>query len=489
MTYDVLIAGAGPVGLLLACEIRLGGASVLVLEKSDDPASALKFAPFGLRGLSVPTCEALDGRGLLDAVAGPTPPRAGGHFAGIPFDPAMVDTTRWRWRLPGPAASPAGATMAQIEGALTLRALGLGVDIRRGIAVEALDQFNDAVCVTAGGKTYDAAWLVGCDGGHSIVRKRGGFTFQGTEPEFTGYSVQVDLANLDALPLGRHYTSTGMYFHSEPGVVAFVDFDGGKGHRAGLTAADVQALLRRVAGTPLEITALHQVATWTDRAFQVEAYRRGRVLLAGDAAHIHAPLGGQGLNLGLGDAMNLGWKLAAVVRDAAPESLLDSYDQERQPVGAAVLDWSRAQVALMRPGPSSRAIEAVVRDVMETPDGATYFAGRVWGVGQRYPIGAQPPVGMSAPNFEFVDGTTVGKRLRAGKWLLVDFDGAPALQSVSTRWRDRMIHICCDVKDRLGMSAMLIRPDGVVVWAAGDTFDALDLAHAEARWLGPKHPL
>lgn len=321
------------------------------------------------------------------------------------------------------------------------------------------------------------------------MRKRGGFSFEGTEPEFTGYSVQVDLANAKALPLGRHYTATGMYFHSEPGVVAFVDFDGGEGHRAALTAADVQALLRRVAGTALEITALHQVATWTDRAFQVDAYRRGRVLLAGDAAHIHAPLGGQGLNLGLGDAMNLGWKLAAAVRDAAPEGLLDSYDEERRPIGAVVLDWSRAQVALMRPSPSSRAIEAVVRDVMKTPDGATYFAGRVWGVGQHYPIGAQPPVGMSAPNFEFADGTTVGERLRTGKWLLVDFDGAPALQSVGARWRDRMIHICRDAKDRLGMSAMLIRPDGVVVWAAGDTLDALDLAHAEARWLGPKDAL
>lgn len=125
MTYDVLIAGAGPVGLLLACELRLGGASVLVLEKADDPASTLKFAPFGLRGLSVPTCEALDRRGLLDAVAGPTPPRAGGHFAGIPFDLALVDVKRWPWRLPGPAASPAGATMAQVEAALTGRALEL----------------------------------------------------------------------------------------------------------------------------------------------------------------------------------------------------------------------------------------------------------------------------------------------------------------------------------------------------------------------------
>src|SRR4051812_31828991 len=112
MTHDVLIAGAGPVGLLLACELRLGGASVLVLEKARDPASSLKDAPFGLRGLSIPTCEALDRRGLLDAIAGPQPPRAGGHFAGIPFEPGLVDTARWPWRLPGPAALPAGAPMS-----------------------------------------------------------------------------------------------------------------------------------------------------------------------------------------------------------------------------------------------------------------------------------------------------------------------------------------------------------------------------------------
>ena len=127
--------------------------------------------------------------------------------------------------------------------------------------------------------------------------------------------------------------------------------------------------------------ALHIAATWTDRAYQATEYRRGRVLLAGDAAHIHSPLGGQGLNLGLGDAMNLGWKLAATIRGDAPLDLLDSYARERHPVGAQILDWSRAQVAIMRPSTSSRALESIIRDLIETRDGATYFAERVWGVG------------------------------------------------------------------------------------------------------------
>ena len=485
MTHDVLIAGAGPVGLLLACELRLGGASVLVLDKAADPHSPLKAPPFGLRGLSIPTCEALDRRGLLQAIAGPTPPRAGGHFAGIPFDPALVDAGRRPWRLPGPAALPAGATMTQVEAALTRRAMELGAEIQRGVSVEGVEQSAHSVCVTASGDAYTGSWLVGCDGGRSAVRKAGGFTFFGTEPELTGYSIQVEPADFDALPLGRHYTADGMYFHSEPGVVALVAFDGGAGHRAVLDAADVQAVVRAVTGAPVVVTARHQVATWTDRAFQVETYRRGRVLLAGDAAHIHAPLGGQGLNLGLGDAMNLGWKLAATVRGAAPGGLLDSYSAERWPIGAAVLEWSRAQVALMRPSPSSRALEAVMRDVIGTRDGATYFAGRVWGVGQRSSLGAHPLLEMSAPDFGLADGTTLGERLREGKWVVLDFDGAPPLRSLGARWEDRMIYLHIDATDRLGLSAVLVRPDGVVAWIAGDGFVSPSLAQVEARWLIP----
>src|SRR5262249_25835230 len=146
--------------------------------------------------------------------------------------------------------------------------------------------------------------------------------------------------------------------------------------------------------------------TWTDRAQQATAYRHGRVLLAGDAAHIHSPLGGQGLNLGLGDAMNLGWKLASTIRGQAPVGLLDSYFTERHPEGARILDWSRAQVALMRPAPSSRALQAIIRDLIETRNGTTYFAERVWGVALRYDLGGSHPlVGRSVPDFELVDGT------------------------------------------------------------------------------------
>ena len=213
------------------------------------------------------------------------------------------------------------------------------------------------------------------------MRKAAGFAFVGTEPEFTGYSVEAVLSDPAALRPGRTYTSTGMYTYATPGTIAMVEFDGGAVHRAHpLSLEHVQAVLRRISDTKVTLAALSLAATWTDRAYQATAYRRGRVLLAGDAAHIHSPLGGQGLNLGLGDAMNLGWKLAATIRAEAPIELLDSYFVERHPEGARILDWSRAQVALMRPTPSTRALADIIGDLIGTRDGATYFAARVWGV-------------------------------------------------------------------------------------------------------------
>jgi hypothetical protein len=183
-------------------------------------------------------------------------------------------------------------------------------------------------------------------------------------------------------------------------VIAMADFDGGAFHRSSpITREHVEAVLRKVSGADVRVESLDLAATWTDRSYQATDYRKGRVLLAGDAAHIHSPLGGQGLNLGLGDAMNLGWKLAGVIRGDAPPDLLESYQHERHPVGAQILDWSRAQVALMRPQPSSRALRAIVRDVIETRDGATYFAERALGIGLRYDLSSSHPlIGRSAPD-------------------------------------------------------------------------------------------
>ncbi len=502
MIYDVVIAGAGPVGLFLACELRLAGVSVLVLEQAEDPRSPLKRLPFGMRGLSVPTIDAFDRRGLLNDIAAPQggsggsasagahwmqqPRRPGGHFAGIQFYDDKIDRSQWSYRLPGSAGPHLVVEMESLESALAARAGAMGVEIRRGLGVESLDPSGNGVAIRAGAETFRGRWLVGCDGGRSTVRKAAGFAFAGTEPEFTGYSVDVELADPDQLSPGRHYTPSGMYTYARPGTIAMVAFDGGAFHRSqAITLDHVQAVLRQVSGTEVTVTALKLATTWTDRAYQATAYRRGRVLLAGDAAHVHSPLGGQGLNLGLGDAMNLGWKLAATIRGDAPAGLLDSYETERHPVGAQVLDWSRAQVALMRPAKSSRALAAIIRDLIATSDGATYFAERVWGVLLRYDLGGSHPlVGRSAPDFALEDGRTLSDLLRAGQGLLLDFDGRAPLRALAARWHGRIDYVADDARDRLGLSAVLVRPDGVVAWAVEGAPDVEEAAQAAARWFG-----
>ncbi|SMC27914.1 2-polyprenyl-6-methoxyphenol hydroxylase [Andreprevotia lacus DSM 23236] len=501
--HDVIIAGAGPVGLLLACELCLQGVAVLVLERATDPHTPLKALPFGLRGLTVPSIEALHRRGLLDELLAiqaaeaadktaaaahwlQQPRRPAGHFAGIQFYQDDVDNTRWPYHLPGPAGNGIAVTMQALETVLTHRAVTLGVAIRRGAGVAGFSATDDGVTVHAGNETFHASWLVGCDGGRSTVRKAGGFEFAGTDAEFTGYSIEAELADPHALQPGRHHTANGMYTYAQPGTIALVDFDSGACHRSQpVTLAHAQAVLRRVSGTSVTLTALKLAATWTDRARQAKAYRHGRVLLAGDAAHIHSPLGGQGLNLGLGDAMNLGWKLAAAVRGDAPPGLLDSYHAERHPVGAQVLDWSRAQVALMRPDPGARALAAVMRELIATRDGATYCAERISAVTLRHDLGGDYPlIGRSMPDFEFADGTRAGTLLRNGRGLLLDFSANTSLPVLAARWGERIDHVARVPEDALGLQALLVRPDGVVAWVDTSPDQPQDLAAAITRWFG-----
>ena len=497
LIHDVIISGAGPVGLFLACELALAKCSVLILEKTEDPHSPLKQFPFGVRGLSAPSIEALYRRGLLQelelhkrlksphATAAQAQRRQVGHFAGIPFYEDNIDTPQWKYRLPASTPPNLMSEIKEIETVLARRAEALGVEIKRGHVITNVHQTADAVTVQSGDQSFKSKWLVGCDGSRSIVRKTGGFEFAGTEPEFTGYSTKVDIADPEKLKPGRNLTPTGMYLQSQPGYIMIQDFDGGAFHSSDkpVTREHVQAVLRRISGADVTINTLHTATTWTDRARQATTYRNGRILLAGDAAHIHSPLGGQGLNLGLGDAMNLGWKLAATIHGYAPEGLLNSYQTERHPIGAQVLDWSRAQVAIMKPGPDARALNAIVRDLIDTRDGATYIAGRVWGVHTHYNLGGHHPLaGHSVPNFEFEDGTTIGELMRDGKGILLDFKMHASLETLECKYSSQLKYVSGSAKDRLGISAALIRPDGIVAWATDSETDHSELQAAIAKW-------
>lgn len=502
--HDVVIVGAGPVGLSLACELGLAGCSVLVLEREPGPGSPLKAAPLGMRGLSAASVEAFYRRGLLNPLLTasgaqddffgaqtegdePPRPRFGGHFAGMMLDGAKVDVDALPYRLPSPGIQSVRTYLEAVEAVLSERAAKLGVEIRRGVTVTAVAQSREGVTAHAGPDAYEARWLVGCDGGRSTVRRLAGFEFVGTEPQFTGYVMHATIAGVDELRPGFNLTPTGMYIRMpDAGYIGMMDFDGGAFDRSRRPSRDhLQAVLRRVSGTDVTLDEVRTASSFTDRAMQTTAYRQGRVLLAGDAAHIHSPLGGQGLNTGLGDAMNLGWKLSATVRGHAPEGLLDTYADERHPIGAAVLDWSRAQVTVMNPNPHAQAVQAVVRDLIGTRDGTTYVVERLSGAWIRYDLGGDHPlVGASAPEFRLEDGTRLGDLMEDGRGVVLDFSTDRRLHAPAMGWEGRIRYAAGTAGDDLGLGAVLVRPDGVVAWAGDRHPDPDAFERAASRWFG-----
>jgi hypothetical protein len=230
---------------------------------------------------------------------------------------------------------------------------------------------------------------------------------------------------------------------------------------------ELEKSIRAVSGVDVSVTAVRSATRFTDNARQATTYRRGRVLLAGDAAHVHSPFGGQGLNLGIGDAVNLGWKLAAVVRGRLSADVLDTYTAERHPIGAWVLDWTRAQIALMRPDPHARALREIVADLIDTTTGTTYFVKKISGVWQRYDLpGEHPWIGRSAPDLAFADGTRLADHLHGGTGLLLDLGSLP-----STVDEKRVPVLGAGCADHPDLPGLLIRPDGIVAWAGDDRDD------------------
>ncbi|EOD63265.1 FAD-dependent monooxygenase, partial [Amycolatopsis vancoresmycina] len=455
MDYDVVVAGAGPVGLMLAGELQLGGTRVLVLERETDPPPA-RFGSMGARSVNAPTVHALNLRGLLPAVEktalrwlGALPEARSerqdvfvGHFAGI-----GIRADRLKPPEPGEEFLGAGVvSQGDLEAVLAERAAALGVEIRRGTALTGFDAGPDAVDVHIGPETVRAGWLVGADGGRSTVRGQAGFDFPGVDPVFTGRQAVVDLADAHQLTAGGWqpgengaYTLGGWADGDGPPRVHTVEFAAPPADRdAPVTAEEMQASLRRVSGTDVTVTRVHVGTRYADTTRQATSYRRGRVFLCGDAAHVHSPAGGQGMNLGLGDAVNLGWKLALVARGAAPDSLLDTYQAERHPIGAWVQKWSMAQTALSTAqGPRADALREVVAGLLDTPDGATHVVSMIGGQWQHYDLpGDHPLIGRRVPDLPLTDGTTMAAHFRTGRAVLLDTGTGAA--AVAQAWRDRV---------------------------------------------------
>src|SRR3984957_3350226 len=486
--YDVLVAGAGPVGLTLAVELRLAGVRVLVVERRTEPDTAGKAG-----AINTASAEAFERRGLLAALqarevtmkagaaAGPPgqrkQPSSVGHFGGIqvPADPGDTADPSLRGR--GPAWY-VQVPQVEVERVLGQRAAEMGIEVRRGVLVTGFDAGENGGTVhleSDGGDDIRVAWLVGCDGGRSLVRQQAGFEFPGTDPTITFRQTEGSVEGAEQLGQNWQHTPTGVYVYGPvPGRVRTVELDGPPAEReTPVTAAEMEASLRRVSGADVRVTEVTSGTRFTDNARQASTYRRGRVLLCGDAAHVHSPFSGQGLNLGIGDAVNLGWKLAATVRGWAPEGLLDTYTSERHPIGAWVLDWTRAQVAVMRGDAYSCALRGVVTDFLGTKDGATYYVKRISGLWQRYDLGdGDPLVGATAPDLRLDDGTRLCDHSHQGRAVLVDLAEADRVAVLAPRSTGRLELIRCrrDAADgthsgaSAGLSGLLVRPDGFVAW-------------------------
>ncbi|GAA1670281.1 FAD-dependent monooxygenase [Fodinicola feengrottensis] len=448
---------------MLAAELKLAGANPVVLERLARPSGEPRA-----RGIGPLATEALQRRGLGELIA--RHDEAGradkardhgsekAHFASIFKIDALERKSTLIWQV-------------ELEKILLEHAVGMGVPVWYEHAVTGLEQDEDGVTVRAGDREIRAAYVVGCDGGRGSVRKLAGFDFPGTAPLMTVRRVPAHIEDVSELPPpGRVEGGTLFYGH---GMVATFDFADPDRWDGPITVDEMQASVKRVSGVDVTITDVQDGLRFTDQARQVTAYRLGRVLLAGDAAHVHSPSGGQGLNLGLMDAVNLGWKLAATVAGTAPEGLLDSYHRERHPVGADVLHNTRAQSALLRPGPHTDALRDIVADLMDIPEVNRHFGLMMSGLDVQHELPYEcdhPLAGRPCPDLALTLVNGADARLseltRDGDAVLLAPAGAvPGAVEVQSTGRDDLV-------------ALLVRPDGVVAWAAGpgDAYDTLDVA-------------
>jgi 2-polyprenyl-6-methoxyphenol hydroxylase-like FAD-dependent oxidoreductase len=473
--FDVIIAGCGPTGAMLAAELRLHDVRVLVLEKQPEPGAIARIV-----GLHVRSLEILAMRGLLERVLDRGRRRpAGGFFAAIPTPAPPGPDSVYDFLL--------GILQPVVVRLLEEHAVGLGAQVRRGAAVTGLEQDDEGVTVElAGGERLRSRYLVGCDGGRSAVRTLLGVGFPGepsrNETLMGELEVGVPPEQVTARLAEVRETDKRLSFLPAGGGAyrVIIPVAGVSDRAKPVALEDFQRALEVVAGTDFGVHSPRWMSRFGDATRLAERYRVGRVLLAGDAAHIHPPIGGQGLNLGVQDAFNLGWKLAAQVRGWAPETLLNTYQDERRPVAADVLDNTRAQLELLSPEPGPQAVRRLLTELMDFDEVNRHLTEKITAVGIRYDFGERVQgadlVGRRLRDLELKPGHLYSL-LHGGRGLVLDRTERLKVG----RWSDRVDYLA-DPLAGVDAPGLLLRPDGHVAWV-GD--DQPDLDEHLTRWFGP----
>lgn len=489
MQSAVVIAGAGPVGLMLSCELRLAGIETIILERLPRPTGQSRA--LGLHARSV---EIFNQRGLLERFQEKGRPTTEGHFAGFPIDLSKLDG-QYGYALLIPQAT--------VEEILSERALELGTGIRRGHELVGFHQDKDSVTIQVNSPVaryeLECAYLVGCDGARSTVRSLAGIEFPGQDSTLCAVLGDVEMPYDSAAPFSSGLYPGGMLgvVPLGPKVVRLMCTEYG----AELPSSDVPVTLDelrerilRVTGELLSFKNPRWLSRFGDATRQAADYRKGRVFLAGDAAHIHFPLGGQGMNSGIHDAVNLGWKLAGTINGWAPAGLLDTYQTERHPVARRIGVNTRAQVALMYPEQRVGPLREIFRELLEIEQVNKYFADMITGVDVRYPADiakcdpdAHPLLGRSIPDIplDAAQGRTSSSNvLHAARGIVLDLsDGSIRIPDLCS-WMDRVDLLTAKPTPLIDAAILVVRPDGHIAWIDRDGSHIEQLVTALTTWFG-----
>jgi 3-(3-hydroxy-phenyl)propionate hydroxylase len=492
--HAVIIAGGGPTGLMLAGELALAGVDVAIVERR--PSHDLVGHRAG--GLHSRTIEIFDQRGIADRFLAEGQKVQATGFAGVVLDIGKLPT-RHPYTL--------GLWQTHIERILAGWVAELEVPVYRGVEVTGLMQDESGVDVELGdGRTLRADYLVGCDGGRSLVRKAAGIDFPGADPTTSNLIAEVEMT--ETPEFGVHRTALGLHsfgrseykivdgkiVYADHGPIGVMVTEREPGATAEPTIDDLRGALIAATGTDYGLHRLHWISRFTDATRQAATYRKGRVLLGGDAAHIHPPDGGQGLQTGVQDAVNLGWKLAEVIKGTAPESLLDTYHAERHPVAARVLRNTMVSVLLRRDDDRSKALRETIAELLSMEEPRRRFAAEMSGLAIRYDLGdGHPLLGRRMPDLDITtaDGPLrVFSLLRGARPVVLNL-GEPGTVDIAA-WADRVTLVDAKYDGAWELPVLgavtapteaLIRPDGYVAWVGDGTRRGLD--DALAKWFGP----